>query len=460
MISTCPTDIASWSDAGDSFIVKDVGRFTEEIIPTVYKHNKFPSFVRQLNFYGFRKVRADTSVHSTWWEFKHPLFRRGEPHLLVDIKKSVHFAEESGCDSTPQEEIADLRKQVSMMNKTISEMRCMIDTLMTVHEMSVSSESAKKRKTASGILTSSSMQSTAPSAAYFALHEDDPRVSSWEDLEALLDTSILSEVDADESSSYYPLHYSASSSLTANSSGSHISIATPPRVSEVEELTNRMISSAFMTTSTPVGSATSDTNQLPSQQVLPGEQIASVLRNLPLELQGRFVERLADVLGDQLAVHLSKQVGEVHTAIVEAVVCEQAALANAHAEATPITTEMAIDQLTAVYGHVPVVASTITTDSSTVKINVEVESDDLGSEFDVSSCSGIQCSCDACRESSSRSSTSSVGGGLFNGAAPTVSASSFPLRAAFGAMFSRLRETFHRDFYTNETRRVELLPNL
>ena len=51
MISTCDPEIASWSEPdGQSFLIYDVNRFSSDIIPTVYKHNKFASFVRQLNF--------------------------------------------------------------------------------------------------------------------------------------------------------------------------------------------------------------------------------------------------------------------------------------------------------------------------------------------------------------------------------------------------------------------------
>lgn len=36
--------------SGDSFLVRDAKLFSENVIPTVYKHNNFSSFVRQLNF--------------------------------------------------------------------------------------------------------------------------------------------------------------------------------------------------------------------------------------------------------------------------------------------------------------------------------------------------------------------------------------------------------------------------
>lgn len=39
----------------------------------VIADNKFSSFVRQLNFYGFRKVKSNIAVEghdSKWWEFK------------------------------------------------------------------------------------------------------------------------------------------------------------------------------------------------------------------------------------------------------------------------------------------------------------------------------------------------------------------------------------------------------
>lgn len=45
--------LGGWSMKGDTFIIKDAKKFSEKVIPTVYKHNNFSSFVRQLNFCKF-----------------------------------------------------------------------------------------------------------------------------------------------------------------------------------------------------------------------------------------------------------------------------------------------------------------------------------------------------------------------------------------------------------------------
>ena len=124
MITECPTSLGGWSENGEYFVVKDPTVFADKLIPLHYKHNNFSSFVRynnlyimmiyhyysihnllschvccfpfrrQLNFYGFRKIRSDLqSNHAQWWEFRHPNFVRGRPDLLSEIKRTVHYGE-------------------------------------------------------------------------------------------------------------------------------------------------------------------------------------------------------------------------------------------------------------------------------------------------------------------------------------------------------------------------------
>jgi hypothetical protein len=46
MIDTCDSQVACWSDDGETFVVKDPVKFERTIIPQFFKHSKFSSFVR------------------------------------------------------------------------------------------------------------------------------------------------------------------------------------------------------------------------------------------------------------------------------------------------------------------------------------------------------------------------------------------------------------------------------
>jgi hypothetical protein len=50
-------DVVSWGPKGDCFVVKDMNEFTKSILPRIFKHSNFASFVRQLNKYDFHKVK-------------------------------------------------------------------------------------------------------------------------------------------------------------------------------------------------------------------------------------------------------------------------------------------------------------------------------------------------------------------------------------------------------------------
>lgn len=94
LISSCDTSIASWEEDGESFIVKNTHVFARDYIPEYFEHNKFQSFSRQLNFYGFKKLPTkiirleDTDVGKSV-RFYNPFFKRGRPDLLYRISRST-----------------------------------------------------------------------------------------------------------------------------------------------------------------------------------------------------------------------------------------------------------------------------------------------------------------------------------------------------------------------------------
>ena len=84
--SQVPEDeaIVTWCENGLAFILRDLNRFCEEVQPAHFCHNKWASFIRQLNLYGFRRITQGQSSGAYW----HKFFQKGEPHLLRGIKRS------------------------------------------------------------------------------------------------------------------------------------------------------------------------------------------------------------------------------------------------------------------------------------------------------------------------------------------------------------------------------------
>ncbi|RPD66517.1 hypothetical protein L227DRAFT_147093 [Lentinus tigrinus ALCF2SS1-6] len=86
-------ELIKWSENGDSFYVLNHEKFAREVLGRWFKHQKFASFVRQLNMYGFHKIphlqqgvlKSDSDTEP--WHFEHPNFHRGQPDLLCLIQR-------------------------------------------------------------------------------------------------------------------------------------------------------------------------------------------------------------------------------------------------------------------------------------------------------------------------------------------------------------------------------------
>lgn len=126
MIDDCARhdpEVACWDEEGNAFSVYDTVKFSKSYLPKYFKHSKFPSFVRQLNLYGFRNINSECSsnpviIMKMAYEktlrgatFRHQNFRRGRQDLLLIIKrapvkkemeKEKHKAKEKGKESELQ----------------------------------------------------------------------------------------------------------------------------------------------------------------------------------------------------------------------------------------------------------------------------------------------------------------------------------------------------------------------
>eukprot|EP00752_Nemacystus_decipiens_P007356 g6578.t1 len=78
-------DIIGWTATGRGFEVRDHARLSSEVLGRFFKQDKFSSFQRQLNLYGFRKITKGSESGS----YQHPHFRRGERTTLLTIRRST-----------------------------------------------------------------------------------------------------------------------------------------------------------------------------------------------------------------------------------------------------------------------------------------------------------------------------------------------------------------------------------
>jgi len=140
MIDTCGPEVATWSKDGTTFIIKNPDKFESEEIPKFFNHRNFSSFVRQLNFYGFRKIKTDpirisdrpdkSSEEFKYWVFRHEKFLRGRPDLLSEVKKAsqVKAAAQGEVDAL-KEEVRDLKSQLAVVTKNVDQLMSLVERL-------------------------------------------------------------------------------------------------------------------------------------------------------------------------------------------------------------------------------------------------------------------------------------------------------------------------------------------
>ncbi|KAK5150842.1 hypothetical protein LTR04_006712 [Oleoguttula sp. CCFEE 6159] len=97
------TNLIRWSDDGNSFLVLNEDEFAKTLIPDLFKHNNYASFVRQLNMYGFHKkvglnansMAAAEKKDKQPSEYSNRYFKRARPDLLWLVQKAKNTTSNS-----------------------------------------------------------------------------------------------------------------------------------------------------------------------------------------------------------------------------------------------------------------------------------------------------------------------------------------------------------------------------
>ncbi|KAK7470554.1 Heat shock transcription factor [Stygiomarasmius scandens] len=143
-------DVICWSDSGDSFFVHDHERLAKEHLGNWFKHNKFASFVRQLNMYGFHKIphlqqgvlRSDSDAEHS--QFAHPDFHRGQEDRLIFIerKKQAGSSREQGVVDFPANSQANSASQNGLPSNQPLDMHSIIAGIAAIrrHQTNISAE--------------------------------------------------------------------------------------------------------------------------------------------------------------------------------------------------------------------------------------------------------------------------------------------------------------------------------
>lgn len=78
------SNIVTWLPHGRSFIVQDTDEFVKSILPRFFRQSAFRSFSRQLQLWEFRRI---VSKGPDFGSYYHELFLRGQPHLMMRMRR-------------------------------------------------------------------------------------------------------------------------------------------------------------------------------------------------------------------------------------------------------------------------------------------------------------------------------------------------------------------------------------
>lgn len=98
-------ELIAWNKEGTQFTIFNPNEFSEKILGNsdMIASSNYSSFIRQLNMYGFHKVKTKTKSRSD--TYYHLYFQRDRPSLLKNIKRKPN---NSGLEDENQLQISNV----------------------------------------------------------------------------------------------------------------------------------------------------------------------------------------------------------------------------------------------------------------------------------------------------------------------------------------------------------------
>mmetsp|Transcript_723 Transcript_723/g.2318 ORF Transcript_723/g.2318 Transcript_723/m.2318 type:complete len:449 (-) Transcript_723:274-1620(-) len=107
LVSQESDEIVAFAEDGSAFEVKNPKRLELEVLPKYFRHSRFQSLVRQLNFYNFKKISKERHM----WVYHHECFHRDKPALLENLKRKTS---QSGGSGSRASSPSSMRRSVPM----------------------------------------------------------------------------------------------------------------------------------------------------------------------------------------------------------------------------------------------------------------------------------------------------------------------------------------------------------
>ncbi|KAJ7434539.1 HSF-type DNA-binding-domain-containing protein [Mycena galericulata] len=123
--------VVGWTPQRDCFVVKDIEEFRKSVLPTMFKHSNFASFVRQLNKYGFHKVKTFDDGKNVWM-FQHPDFQADHRDELDKIQRKMPRPQKSTPKSTTSTLPESLNAEIEYLQTEVASMQAQLGSFGTV----------------------------------------------------------------------------------------------------------------------------------------------------------------------------------------------------------------------------------------------------------------------------------------------------------------------------------------